>query len=191
MARSAVMLRQACRLVPFERSFPSGVQITAELVWNREGWLELSYGVLAKAATGLTPIRLPTGLSNGPQQGQRQDDLWTTTCFEAFLAPPGEQRYWEVNLAPNGDWAVYRFDRYRSGQSSQELSMPPQIQLQRWRHQLRLDARIPLEPWWPPGVCPDLALTTVIDRGHDGLSHWALRHGRKADFHDRSGFIAA
>ena len=191
MARSAVMLRQACRLIPFERSIPPGVQSSAELVWRREGWLELSYGVLARAAKGIGALKLPTGLNDGPQQGQRKDELWTTTCFEAFLAVPGEQRYWEVNLAPNGDWAVYRFDGYRSGQTQQSLSTPPTIQLQRGGHQLRLDARIALGPWWPPGVCPDLALTAVIDCGSEGLSHWALCHGRKADFHDRSTFLEA
>ena len=185
------MLRQACRLIPFERSIPPGVQSSAELVWRREGWLELSYGVLARAAKGIGALKLPTGLNDGPQQGQRKDELWTTTCFEAFLAAPGEQRYWEVNLAANGDWAVYRFDGYRSGQTQQELITPPTIQLQRTAHQLRLDARIPLESWWTPGVCPDLALTAVIDRGPEGLSHWALCHRHKADFHDRSTFLAA
>ena len=52
------MLRQACRLIPFERSIPAGVQISAELVWRREGWLELSYGVLARAAQGIGVLKL-------------------------------------------------------------------------------------------------------------------------------------
>ena len=108
-----------------------------------------------------------------------------------LCAAPGEQRYWEVNLAANGDWALYRFDGYRSGQTQQELNTHPSVRLQRGLHQLRLDARIALEPWWTPEVCPDLALTAVIDRGQKGLSHWALRHGPMADFHDRSTFLAA
>ena len=65
------------------------------------------------------------------------------------------------------------------------------VRLQRGAHQLQLDAQIALEPWWPPEVCPELALTAVIDRGQDGLSHWALSHGQKADFHDRSTFLDA
>ena len=186
------MLRQACRLIPFERAIPPGVQISAELVWRREGWLDLSFGVLARTTRGIGTLKLPTGLNDGAQQGQRQDELWTTTCFEAFLAAPGEQRYWEVNLAPNGDWAVYRFDGYRSGQTQQELRTPPTIQLQRGAYQLRLDARIALEPWWTPGVCPDLALSCVLDRGEAGHSHWAVRHPQhRADFHDRSTFVQA
>ena len=40
--------------------------------------------------------------------------------------------------------------------------------------------------------CPELTLTTVLDRGANGISHWALRHGNaRADFHDRSTFLQA
>jgi len=35
--------------------------------------------------------------------------------LKAFFAEPGEERYWEINLAPNGHWNVYRLDRYRQG----------------------------------------------------------------------------
>ena len=53
------MLRQACRLIPFERSIPAGVQISAELVWRSEGWLELNYGVLALSLIHISePTRL-------------------------------------------------------------------------------------------------------------------------------------
>ncbi len=47
MPRPAVMLRQVARLTPFERSIPSDLQVSAALVWNSNGWLELSYGLLA------------------------------------------------------------------------------------------------------------------------------------------------
>ena len=123
MARPAVMLLQASRLVPFEPSVPQGLQVSGELIWNRDGQLELSFGVLAAAASGLSELVVPGGLIDGPQAaGQRRDELWTTTCFEAFLAIPDQPGYWEINLAPNGDWALYRFEGYRSGQS-QQLSL--------------------------------------------------------------------
>ena len=193
------MLRQASRLVPFERSVTDGLQITAELVWKSDGWLELSYGLLAQASSGLSPLLLPKGLLDGTQRGEQRDELWTTTCFEAFLAVPGESRYWEINLAANGDWAAYSFDDYRSGQRPQALISEPAVRLRRWHHQLRLDARLPLKPWWPAGVCPELSLSAVIDRGAEGLSHWALDHGdgadgdgadgEEADFHQRSTFL--
>ena len=193
MARPAVMLLQASRLVPFERSVPQGLQVSGELIWNRDGQLELSFGVLAAAASGLNELVVPGGLIDGPQAaGQRRDELWTTTCFEAFLAIPDQPGYWEINLAPNGDWALYRFEGYRSGQSQQPLERPPEVTLRRWHHQLRLDARLNLSNWWPDERCPELALTTVLDRGANGISHWALRHGdSRADFHHRSTFLQA
>ena len=85
MARPAVMLLQAIRLVPFERSVPRGLQVSGELIWSRNGQLELSFGVLAAAASGLSDLILPPGLIDGLQgAGQRRDELWTTTCFEPF-----------------------------------------------------------------------------------------------------------
>jgi hypothetical protein len=99
------MLRQVARLTPFERSIPSDLQVSAALVWNSNGWLELSYGLLALAPPGLSTLVLPSPLEDGPQHGHRKDGLWTATCFEAFLALPDQSRYWEINLSPNGDWA--------------------------------------------------------------------------------------
>ena len=193
MARPAVKLLQAIRLVPFESSVSQGLQVSGELIWSRNGQLELSFGVLAAAASGLSDLTLPPSLIDGPQAaGQRRDELWTTTCFEAFLALQEQPGYWEINLAPNGDWAVYRFEDYRTGQSQQHLDNPPSVTLRRWHHQLRLDAQLNLSSWWPDEHCPELALTTVLDRGANGISHWALRHGdTRADFHDRSTFLQA
>lgn len=187
------MLRQASRLVPFEGGLPSGLKVSAEMIWSRDGWLELSYGVLTTASSGLADLVTPDGLIDGLQtNGERRDGLWTTTCFEAFLALPGCPDYWEINLSASGDWALYRFDAYRQGQHPQDLAEDPLIRLRRWHHQLRLDARFPLTPWWPEQICPDLALSCVLDRGEAGLSHWALRHPQhQADFHDRSTFLQA
>ena len=191
MARPAVMLRQASSLMAFEEQLPEGVRLSAELIWSSDGWLELSYGILMPGSGGINDLVLPEGLIDGEQSaGQRRDHLWESTCCEAFLAIPGEERYWEINLSPNGDWAVYRFDRYRDGQHNQALNSPPVIRLKRRHHQLRLDARLPLRSWWSPGVCPEFSLTTVLEDKTMGLSHWALRHDEgKADFHRRSTFL--
>ena len=191
MPRPAVMLRQASSLVALDEQLPEGARLSAELIWSSDGWLELSYGILMPASGGISDLVLPDGLIDGEQSaGKRRDRLWETTCCEAFLAIPGGETYWEINLAPNGDWAVYRFDRYRDGQRNQELDSPPVVRLQRRHHQLRLDARLPLRPWWPSGLCPDLSLTAVLEEQTLGLSYWALRHNRgKADFHLRSTFL--
>ena len=111
--------------------------------------------------------------------------------------PPALKHFWrcrikavrEINLSPNGDWAVYSFDGYRNGQQPQSLKQDPTIDIQRLHHHLRVDVRLPLAPWWSAGVCPEVNLTAVIDHGDAGLSHWAHRHLAKADFHDRSTFL--
>ena len=36
---------------------------------------------------------------------ERTDELWKTTCFEAFLRPLGQRSYREWNFAPSGQWA--------------------------------------------------------------------------------------
>ena len=179
------------KLVPFESAVPQDLQVHATLVWSGSGQLKLSYGVLSRH--GLSDLVLPRGLIDGVQpNGVRRDGLWDTTCFEAFLGLPGEPRYWEINLAANGDWAVYSFSDYRNGRTDQSQTITPEVQLRRWHHQLRLDASLDLSAWWPPGIGPDIALTAVLDRGDKGLSHWAISHpGERADFHQRQAFLSS
>src|SRR5262249_9406992 len=48
---------------------------------------------------------------------EREDELWRTTCLEAFWGVPGESGYWEINLSPAQErWNLYWFDRYREPQ---------------------------------------------------------------------------
>ena len=189
MPRPAATLQQRLRLVPFEPATAEGLQVNASLSWFISGRLTLNFEVLS--ADGLDILVLPPHLTDGEQpSGIRRDGLWTTTCFEAFLGLPGESMYWEINLAANGDWAVYRFTDYRSGQEKQPHPDSPQVHVRRWKHQLGLEASLDLSTWWPQGICPDVALTTVLDCGDKGLSYWAISHpGVQADFHQRSAFL--
>ena len=59
----------------------------------------------------LEPLRLPEPV----QAPRRLNELWTSTCLECFLARPGDEGYWELNLSPSGDWNLYRLDGYRQG----------------------------------------------------------------------------
>src|SRR5689334_3335291 len=60
-------------------------------------------------------------------QPERTDELWKTTCFEAFLRPLGETSYLEWNFAPSGQWASYEFSDYRDGMAEAEVTQPPYI----------------------------------------------------------------
>ena len=90
MPRPAVMLRQVARLTPFERSIPSDLQVSAALVWNSNGWLELSYGLLALAPPGLSTLVLPSPLEDGPQQG--------TPSKMGSGQPPASRPFWPCRI---------------------------------------------------------------------------------------------
>ena len=189
MPRPAERLQQRIPLVPFEPSLAKGYQVNASLSWLISGALTLNFEILSQG--GLAELVLPQPLIDGEKHnGVRRDGLWTSTCFEAFLGLQGESRYWEINLAANGDWAIYRFSDYRSGQEEQSQLDPPLVHLRRWQNQLGLEASLDLSRWWPQGICPDIALTAVLDHGDKGLSYWAISHpSDRADFHQRSAFL--
>jgi len=63
-------------------------------------------------------------------EGGRVDELWKTTCFEAFLRADGEEAYREWNFAPSGDWAAYDFVTYREGRSKPDIRQPPYIRME-------------------------------------------------------------
>ena len=122
---------------------------------------------------------------------RRTDGLWRHTCFEIFLKPVGGTAYWEFNFSPSGDWAVYRFDDYRAGQSSPTLTRPPSCRTQREAERLELEARIDLAPLGHEGDARDfhLALSAVIESREGDLAYWACRHpAGKPDFHHPDSF---
>jgi len=112
------------------------------------------------------------------------DGLWQTTCFEAFLTEEGEADYTEFNYAPDGRWACYQFDDYRSLAKTDDLAP--------WEMtSARGDALYMLQV--VPGILPDrgslLALSAVIEEAGGTKSYWALAHPPgKPDFHHRDCF---
>ncbi len=122
----------------------------------------------------------------------RRDGLWRTTCFEAFARPAGSEAYFEINLAPSGDWAFYHFTARRAGMSSPDVTAPAVD----FRHEgdgMRLRASIDLAGHLSPAVPWEVSLTAVIE-GTDGeLSYWALAHPPEGppDFHHPDCFALA
>lgn len=135
----------------------------------------------------LSRLRVPP-----PGPGRRLDELWQHTCFEAFVVQAGEEGYHELNFSPSGDWAAYRFLRYRQGMAPAQLPAAPQINVyQEGTRLLSLDCRVA----WPALAAGDpparlrVALAAVIEADHGPLSYWALRHAPgKPDFHHPDGF---
>jgi hypothetical protein len=120
-----------------------------------------------------------------PAAPERKDELWRTTCFEAFAKPEGgEEGYIEFNFAPSGAWAAYRFSRYREEMASFEIA-PPKIELTAGEAALELSAALEIALSGPLR----LALCAVIEEQGGRKSYWALAHppGRP-DFHHPAGF---
>lgn len=155
-------------------------RIAVEVERPRPGALSLLY----RLSGSLEAIRLP---ALGPMG--RGDELWRTTCLEAFVGPADEDAYYEFNFAPSSRWASYRFDRYREG-------MKPATELGAPRINIRSNARVlamqllqdlsPLaeQPW-------RLGLSAVIEEADGRVSYWALAHPRgRPDFHHPDCFAA-
>lgn len=175
------MSHQGFALQPFpgDRPLPD-ISITGEIARSRK--LSLIYELQGSLAEVVLPI------ASGPPS--RKDELWTTTCFEFFLALPESQRYWEFNLSPAGHWNAYRFDGYRQGMQAESAftALPFSVQVQPTRVCLNVD--VDLEKIVPATQPLEVAIAAVVQPTQGEVSYWALTHpGSQADFHLRQGFI--
>lgn len=139
----------------------------------------LWFGISAPASRFVVPESL--------ENPRRADDLWQTTCFEAFLRSPGEDSYREWNFAPSGEWAAYDFTSHRVGRTDAEVADP----------YIRVEDNL---TWWAIGATIGvdaavpwlLGLSAILEERDGTKSYWALAHpaSEKPDFHDPECFAA-
>ena len=116
-------------------------------------------------------------------------DLWTSTCFEVFLAEPGAEPYWEGNLAPSGDWNLFRLCGYRQGLTPEPDINALPFAVERAGGGLDLAVTLDLGALSLAGRALELAVTAVLELRDGEILYWARRHpGEQADFHWREGF---
>ena len=118
---------------------------------------------------------------------ERKDELWKTTCFEAFLQGVGEGPYREWNFAPSGDWAAYDFTGYREGMATADVR-PPYVRMEDNMTWFALGATIAVDAdreW-------RLGLSAVLEERDGTKSYWAISHPspEKPDFHAADCFAA-
>ena len=167
-----------------------GLSLTCAAQWQ-SGRLDLHYSL--RGDLGALVLPPPA------EQPARRDGLWQSTCFEAFLALPGQANYWEINLAPNGDWNLYALAGYRTGLRAERLVQQVPIRVERQVQApanreahgcFTLGATLDLTAWLPADAALELSATAVLDHRERGCSYWAWRHcGPEADFHRRDSLL--
>jgi hypothetical protein len=162
------------RLIPHP-DFPTDAitAIEAEVGRPAPGALSLVYRLSGRIADlRIAPKTRPA----------RTDELWRTTCFEAFVHPEPGEAYVEFNLAPSGQWAAYAFTGYRAGMALLEI-VPPRLRFRASDTACELHAEL------APPRNGRLALTAVIEEMDGRKSYWALAHPEgRPDFHHAAGF---
>jgi hypothetical protein len=153
-----------------------GLTLEAEAVRSMHGRLGLRY----RLRGDLAGVRLPAAGT-----AERADELWRTTCFEAFVAG-GDGGYVEFNFAPSTRWAAYRFSGRRDGMENADVPVP-RITSEKSAEPYELRAEVaglPADGPWRVG------LTAVIEDSQGRTSYWALAHpGEKPDFHHPDSFV--
>ena len=127
--------------------------------------------------------------SGGHQSEERQDELWRTTCLEAFFKAKDEDQYVEMNFSPKGAWAAYLFDSYREGMRN-AIAETPRIAAAFRGNSFALSVVLKQPADLPVISCFSTALTAVIETKEGQISHWSLKHpDGPADFHSLAGFV--
>lgn len=170
------------RLVSFPGTSSPLPEAFADLSW-KDGALELRFD-LGDGADALFDGLFAASRKFSVQELKREDGLWKTTCFEAFFGVPGEPGYWELNLAANGAWNLYRFDGYRAPQppAPSEDFVITRFEVGNGTLHCRL------QPESRDPFALEAALCMVA-RTAQGTCYLSVKHaGAKPDFHLRASF---
>ena len=167
---------------PASPSFKLWVNVDRSAAFGRNATLNLFFCVGAPASRFVIPQ------STMPA---RRNELWRTTCFEAFLREEGRQTYAEWNFAPSQDWAAYAFSAPRTDMAPAGVDADPYIRVEDNMTWWALGATIAI----PAAASFELGLSAVIEEKDGQKSYWALAHPANGvdappDFHDPTCFLA-
>jgi hypothetical protein len=181
---STPMNDRSFSLQPFPSSSPlPDIEITGQIA-KHGNTLTIAYQLLGALAE--------IAIASRSAQPTRQHELWQETCFEFFLGTPNTPQYWEFNLAPAGDWNVYRFESYRQGMEEEMAFESLPFSVQKRSNTFLVDLKLNLDPIVSSETKLHMAISSVIQTQNGEISYWALTHpGLEADFHRRDGFAIA
>lgn len=169
------------RLIPYPKGTPPNIDITGEII-RAGNKISLRYEVAGEVDKIILSSKSPSP--------SRTDDLWKATCFEFFVAIPGQPQYWEFNMSPSGDWNVYIIDAYRRVGFREETSFKQlPFVFRNMQNNLSLDISLDLGPILHPQQIIQVGITSIVQTTDGQESYWALTHpGPQADFHLRKSF---
>lgn len=112
----------------------------------------------------------------------RRDELWKKTCFEIFLQPSDQEKYFEINMSTEGYWNAYEFEKYRTPQPPQFTSIID-LKQYNWNSEKRtLTAELIIKDstnHWNMGLA-----AVLKSKIQNETYYFALKHRPdKADFH--------
>jgi hypothetical protein len=159
----------------------AGIEAITEHVSSNS--VTISYSMTGR----ITDIAMP------PQRAAaRSNDLWQRTCFEAFVRPSDGLAYYEFNFSPSGEWAAYRFAKYRVEMCEAEGISAVKIDARSDRDSYTLRASLLFDGSFELARAASwhLGLAAVIEEKNGRKSYWALAHpSDKPDFHHPDCFI--
>lgn len=125
-----------------------------------------------------------------PVPPARADKLWEHSCFEAFVRAGSSHSYYEFNMAPSLEWAVYSFSGYRSGMNDAVVGPPTmERRLNDQCFELRVSLQLQSMPHLPEDAPWHLGLSAVVEELSGCKSYWAVVHPPGApDFHHSDCF---
>ena len=165
-------------LIPHPDTPPLAVSSIEATIWREGDRWHVRY-----LLDGTSRLILPE-----PVEPSRADELWQSTCFEAFVSS-GDQAYAEYNFSPSGQWAAYAFDGPRQGMHNADENI--EVWLEGGADWIAVEAAVSANLASGSAI----GLTAVIEEEDGTKSYWALAHpanGHNAppDFHDPSCFLA-
>ena len=173
------MLLGMIELFPFAAS-GTDIRIKASFVSLRDG-VQLEFRLRDPGAWVLDTL---TPGEYTAANVRRADELWKTTCFEAFWGIRGQPGYWELNLSANkSEWNLYHFESLRSPHPPRPSDDYRLHRLSRTGDALlcELETSLPLAEL-EKSLC-------AVTRLKDKTLYFSERHARdKPDFHNRSAW---
>jgi hypothetical protein len=179
-------------LRPFSaQSAPGNLKISVSALWTGSV-LELVFELSGTSVSSIKNLDKNLKSSSFAKASpERRDELWQTTCFEAFIMPEWHPSYWEINFSADRAWNLYRFTSYREGQTRPTNVPVPSIEVSVSGKKATISAKVNFGEELEL-IDRTLRFTpaVVIETLAGEKSYWSLEHRQqKPDFHHSDHFV--